>query len=187
MVKISINTNNKYYDEIAWLVENGKVTGIENGIFGSGKSLTRAEYATLLVRALELDIIEKNIYKDVLKDNWYAKYISTISQEKIMQGTGNKMFSPKSTINMEQMITTIIRAVKLEERANELSELEINELLSGIEDVDMISNWARKYVAEAIRAGIWRKTNVDNKIYFNAKSIMTRDEAVNLIFKLNFR
>lgn len=53
-----------------------------------------------------------------------------------------------------QAVTLIIRLLGKEDDANALSKKDLEEVLSTVEDKDIIQDWARKYLAYAIRSGI---------------------------------
>ncbi len=177
--------DNPVYDKVEWLYANGLVQGMGQGRFGSGRLLKRAEYAALLVRALGLEITFEHPFLDVAVGKWYVGEVATAFANGLINGMNSTTFAPESSIKNEQAYTILVRAAGLEDEACSLEEDEIDEYLSEIDDAEEISNWARKYVAQAIRAGLWlKKEDVHGNIMFNPEGAVGRETSAEMFYRL---
>ena len=90
-------------DEISELYEKGVVSGISDTSLGLDDSVTRAQFASLIVRALDLDITSyKGEFKDVSNDDWYADQLQTAYDNNLLSGYDGNM-SPNDNITREEM------------------------------------------------------------------------------------
>ena len=175
---IDVPAENEYYDIIEYLLDKGIMLGMGNSSFGYGQYLTRAQFATLLVRALEYDLVTTHPFTDVPQSKWYHDYVATAYQNSLIQGIGNNLFAPEDYINRMQCYTILIRALGLEEEALLLTEAEINAALAVYTDQAEISAWARPYVAYALINSMIK----DDDNHFGATEIVTRQEAAQAIY-----
>ncbi len=145
------------YREAEWLRSQRIMRGMGGGMLGVGMPLKRAEFAALLVRALELTTVAEHAYEDVPADAWYAleHVVGTASAHRLIRGVSSTRFAPEMHITREQAYTVLVRAVNLEQRALGLEEGEIVDLLSSLGDGAKVSPWARPYMAAAIMVGLW--------------------------------
>ena len=168
----------EYYDIIEYLLKKEIMLGMGDGSFGYGHHLTRAQFATLLVRALEYDIVTNHPFIDVPESKWYHNFVATAYHNDLIQGIGNNLFAPDDYINRMQCYTIIIRALGLEEEALLLTKTEIDSALSIYTDEAGINVWARPYIAYALITSI-----LSNDInHFGATEIVTREEAASALF-----
>ncbi len=174
------------YTYIQWMKEQGKMIGKGDGLFGYGESLNKSEFSVLILKALGYEIVAngEHPFKDVDSSKWYKDAVAAAYNNKLVMGDGD-IFSPEKTIPFEQAITIVVKGAGLEETALNLSEEEITELLSDIYDNEFISTWARAFVAEAIKSGLWTKeVNSEDKILFGAQDMITREKSAKLFYKL---
>ncbi|BAF58374.1 hypothetical protein PTH_0193 [Pelotomaculum thermopropionicum SI] len=153
--------------DIKKLVGLGAVSGYPDGTFKPDSTITRAEFATVLVKAFKLDLRTARLFKDTA-GHWARDYISTAAVFGIVNGYDADTFGPDDLISREQMAAMIVRAVKLEL---------INEETKFADRAD-ISEWARSAVATAVKNGII-KGYTDNT--FRPQGNATRAEAVTVI------
>jgi len=149
------------------LVELGAVSGYPDGTFKPDSTITRAEFATVLVKAFKLDLRTARLFKDTV-GHWARDYISTAAVFGIVNGYDTDTFGPDDLISREQMAAMIVRAAKLEL---------INEETKFADRAD-ISEWARSAVATAVKNGII-KGYTDNT--FRPQGNATRAEAATVI------
>jgi len=72
-------------DEVTTAIEGELIKGYPDGTFQPANTITRAEFATIMVRALDVAQGETNPFSDVPEDAWYAGYIKTLTGAKIIQ------------------------------------------------------------------------------------------------------
>ena len=93
----------------------GVLQGVgDNKVNLEGK-LTRAEAATIVVRALGLDdlgkIPTKTKFKDVPADAWYSGYVAVAANQGIVDGKGNGIFEPEANISVDECIALIAKVL----------------------------------------------------------------------------
>ncbi|MFA9422065.1 MAG: S-layer homology domain-containing protein [Sedimentibacter sp.] len=131
------------------------ISGTGNNAFEPDRDITRAEFATIVVRALGLEPeIGENNFNDVDDEEWFNDYINSANSYNIISGYGNGQFGPTDMITREQAMTIIARATKITGLKTELTETEINNLLDSFEDSSQISDYAKENIAACLKAGI---------------------------------
>lgn len=97
----------------------GLVAGYGNGEYGVDKTITRAEFATLVVRARGLEQGAKlaqftNTYTDVKSHDWFAGFVNVASGQEIVKGFPDKSFKPQNQVTYAEAVTMIVRALGYE-------------------------------------------------------------------------
>lgn len=160
--------------EIKSLLNDGVVTGKE-GTLGLADSVTRAEFVTMLVRALDLDMAEcDGAFSDVAKDSWYAGYLATARENGWIVGDGTAAH-PDRNITREEM--TKILTLACEQKYGTI------EGDSDIEFADKpnVSSWALTYLDKAVAAGLI--TGMDDGS-FMPKQNAKREQAMVMVYRL---
>lgn len=99
-------------EAIEALAVKGIINGMGDGTFSPNKTMTRAEYCTMVVKALELTPKANSDYSDVPASAWYAPYVGTASRYGIVNGIGGGKFDPNGTITYWQAAVMIARSAK---------------------------------------------------------------------------
>ena len=87
------------------------------------RSITRAEFTALLVRALnnEKDRIDGGAgFSDVKPEDWYYTIVSIAKEKGITQGNGTGKFLPNRQITREEIVLMLVRAMGLEGESLEI-------------------------------------------------------------------
>jgi hypothetical protein len=153
----------------------GLVEGYPDGTFRPDRALTRAELATLLVRASGLALAEGGkSFKDVPAKHWANAYIKTAQVAGLMEGYPDGKFKPEKQISRAEGIAVLAR----------VDELPLDEAVSinPYEDVSKKS-WAAKYVVAAKNAGMLDYVKTSK---LSPKGGLTRAEAVTMLSKTSF-
>ena len=104
----------EYADEINSLAKLEIIRGDENGNFNPDKTLTRAEFATLIcrIRGEEDEALKiiKSSFSDVPSNHWACGYITKATELGIVNGYGNNKFGPSDDLTYEQAVTVLVRA-----------------------------------------------------------------------------
>ncbi|WP_337100603.1 S-layer homology domain-containing protein [Paenibacillus sp. YIM B09110] len=131
------------------------VNGVSDNEFAPNKSITRAEFAALLVRSLGLsvDTASSSNFKDVSTDDWFAGAIGAAVKAKLVEGYNDNSFKPNDTITREQMAVMVARAITAAGKSVHVEE-QNNQSLAAFTDHADISSWAQKSVAQSIEAKI---------------------------------
>lgn len=99
-------------DSIKQLVASGAIAGYPDGTFKPNKSITRAEFATVVVKAFKLNAANGKVFADT-STHWAKSYIATAEAAGIVNGYGNNKFGPNDLITREQMAVMIVKAANL--------------------------------------------------------------------------
>jgi hypothetical protein len=106
-----------YAAAIYELAGRGIITGFEDGTFRPNASVTRQQFAKMIVKTLALDVTgnENCPFTDVAaqtgSDPLYpSKYVAVCALNGITMGKTATTFDPSSTITHEQLITMVTRA-----------------------------------------------------------------------------
>jgi hypothetical protein len=132
------------------------VSGTGKDKFEPDRDITRAEFATIVVRALGLMSpgSGKDAFIDVVKKSWYYDAVSIAHEYGITSGYENGNFGPDDKINREQALTMIARAIKITGSKVELADGEADKLLTGFTDANRAAEYAKTSLASCVKAGI---------------------------------
>ncbi|HEY8530653.1 MAG TPA: S-layer homology domain-containing protein [Limnochorda sp.] len=99
-------------DEIRDLADQEILTGYPDGSFKAERAITRAEFATMLARAYELEASadEAPDYRD-MKGHWARDAVAKLTQAGIIEGYPDGTFKPHETITRAEMTAMVQRAV----------------------------------------------------------------------------
>ncbi|MFD0962229.1 golvesin C-terminal-like domain-containing protein [Paenibacillus chungangensis] len=130
------------------LMKAGWMKGFPDGTVKPDKRMTRAEMATLLVRALNLSPMEESRFSDV-NDHWAKESIEAAAAHDIMHGVAEDQFHPDEMLTREQLAVLVVRAFKLVKYADALDTATVSFL-----DSDNVSPWASDAIALLYRLDI---------------------------------
>lgn len=131
---------------IETLAGAGIVAGVNGTHFEPARAVTRAEFTSLLVKALRLQTktYTGNPLKDVRADDWYAGAVTAAYDAGLVKGYEDGTFRPDSTITREEAAAILVRAMKLQTTEQKLP----------FTDCYKINSWARASVATASTYGL---------------------------------
>lgn len=151
------------------LVINGIASGYPDGTFKPDNTITRAEFLTMLVKALKLEGSDNKIFLDT-EEHWAKNFISIAASYGIVSGYEDSTFRPDNLITREEMAVMVAKAIKLRLDSEE----------SKFMDNDLISSWARPYVNTVVSHGIIQ--GYPNNTFQPQKNT-TRAEAATIIVR----
>ncbi len=155
--------------QIEKLVAAGDISGYPDSTFKPDQTISRAEFATVLVKAFKLEAKNGKVFKDTA-NHWAKDYIATAAAYGIVSGYDADTFAPDKFITREQMAVMISKAANL-------TALEGGKNFS---DKEQVSDWARDAVNKASGHKII-SGYPDNS--FRPKANASRAEAVTVIAK----
>lgn len=123
------------------LKQAGIVNGFPDGQAHLEKALTRAELAKIIVLSLNLTPVDATSYKDKnYANHWGRTYIEAATQAGILNGKDatKKLFDPNGNVTVQELAKVLVTALKLEVPTDANNTA---------------SEWAKGYVAAAIKAG----------------------------------
>ncbi|MDI3481989.1 MAG: hypothetical protein PWQ97_1644 [Tepidanaerobacteraceae bacterium] len=152
------------------------IDGRSEDVFAPEDKVTRAEFAKIIVQMLGLDIKKyTGIFEDVNSTAWYADYVQTAYDNKLIQGkVAGQMFDPNGKITRQEMMTIIGRALSA-------SQPESTSSLASYKDAGSVADYAKPYVSYLISKGLV-SGYPDGTI--KPQNNTTRAEAVKLIYNI---
>ena len=123
------------------------INGMGDDSFAPEATMTRAQYATIIVKALGLTPKANGKFTDVAADKWYATYIGTANAYGIVNGVSDTEFNPEGTITRQEAALMTVRAAKLCGLETEISEAEQGDVLCDYMDYRSIASWAKEAMA----------------------------------------
>jgi hypothetical protein len=139
--------------------------------------ITRAEFATLLVKGLGLSQDKTEAFKDVAAADWYAGYVGAAVKAGLVEGIDQGTFAPNANITREQMAVMISRALNTAGKPKAANVQHIESYTDG----SSMSGWAKEAISVAIEAGIM---NGKTSQSFEPSSNATRAEAAVVLKRL---
>ena len=143
----------------------GLVAGYGNGDFGVDRTITRAEFATLVVRARGLEQGAKlaqfqSNFVDVKSSDWFAGFVNVASGQEIIKGYSDKTFKPQNQVTYAEAVAMIIRALGYEPSVR------------GV--------WPNNYIAKASELGIAKSITAPNSAATRGEIFKMLDNALSV-------
>ncbi|WP_413033025.1 S-layer homology domain-containing protein [Paenibacillus xylanilyticus] len=134
------------YTTIQELSAKQIVKGQSASMFNPSGSITRAEYAALLSRALSLTANHSVSFQDVEGGLWYEEAVNAAFEAGIIQGVTENRFEPNKHITREEMAVMLVRAYAYQTGI----KLDSSSLIAAA-DASKVSSWAAAYVQGALK------------------------------------
>lgn len=181
------------------LYAKGIMKNLRGDSFGTDDRTTRGEFATLLVKGLNIPLNyptdgdhSKSSFTDVgpgaRTETWSYEYIETAARAGIITGVTEGVFSPYMPVTREQAAVMISRALKLKLAAND-SKLDAA-LAKAFIDSGSMDPYAKPAIQAVTKASIMNGSAVTQpgqkkpSYSFNPKGYMTRAEAGKITVEL---
>lgn len=94
------------------LIELGAIAGYPDNTFKPDNTITRAEFATVLVKAFQLEAKTGKVFSDTA-DHWAKDSIATANAHGIINGYSDTQFGPDDKVTREQMAVMIAQVAGL--------------------------------------------------------------------------
>lgn len=157
--------------QIMELANRHIVNGTSETTFSPNSSITRAELAVMIARAMDLQPTKETTFTDI-KGKWYEKEVQALFEAGIITGITNTTFKPNDHVSREQSATMMSRALKYATGGiNENATLAYN-------DFPLIGNFAKADVALLQKLDIMNGTGND---LFQPKTNLTRGQMAKLL------
>lgn len=155
-------------DYIEQMTQQGVIGGYPDETFRPNRTITRAEFATLLVKALGLNGAGETDYADISR-HWARESIRIAGYHQIVNGYPDGRFLPDQPVSREEMVVMAVYAFQLVGGGN-----------TEFTDSGDISDWAQTAVQTAVQAGI---ISGQSGSLFSPQAAATRAEAVTVLAK----
>ena len=129
------------------LASRGIINGMGQGTFMPNKTMTRAEFAAIVTRALGLAAKDTKAFTDVPSSKWYAGYIGTANSSGIVNGVGSGKFNPDGTITRQEAAAMVARAAKLCGLDTAMDAAATKDMLAQFGDYRSVASWAKEPMA----------------------------------------
>jgi hypothetical protein len=177
------------------LYAKGYMNNLYAGNFGSYDKTSRGEFATLLVKALNIPLNYDNnnsfidVFPGSLAQTWDYRYIETAARAGIITGKDGRYFGVIENLTREQAATMIARALALKMVIND-DKLK-TALTKVYGDVDNIYFYALPAIDAITKAGIMvgrtsapAPNQKKGTVFFDPKAELTRDQAGQIAIRL---
>lgn len=170
----------KNQQAIEALAERYIINGKTQNNFEPDETMTRAEFATIVVKSLGLPISENNTFCDVTENDWFYPYVNTAYQYKIVNGVSDIQFNPNGTITREEASVMIARAGKLCGMNTDVSLSYARDILAVFSDYVNASDWSLNALAFCYDNNILS----DDVMEIKPKEAVTRGEIAQMIYNM---
>lgn len=179
------------FNYIAELADRGVIAGYEDGSFKPNNTVTRAEWAKIMVGAAgipvvpvkEIDITRENTFHlpnsgvyDLDDNAWYYDYVNAAApyMNFYWNDSYGYLFTPNQAAVREDVTMAMVKL-----KGYDLSNVDFS-YLSNFTDTDSISDNIKQYVAVAVEKGLISGFE-DNT--FRGQATITRAEAATLLWR----
>ncbi|CDN43158.1 Amylopullulanase [Paenibacillus sp. P22] len=166
---------------VQFLAARELVNGVSEQQFAPNKAVTRAEFAAMLARILELKPGSAKPFADVGENAWYADSVSAAYDAGIIGGRGRDAFAPGASVTREEMAVMLMRAYAYGIKEGILTAVPSNPSVPSFKDESAISGWAAKDVLAA--AGLGLLGGRDNGSFAPGDQL-TRAESAAALYRL---
>ena len=142
------------------MASRGIITG-SGGQFNPNNTMTRAEFAAIVVRALGLTQETTAQFTDVSAGQWYTPFVGAAYRHGIITGTTTTTFNPTGTIKREDAAVMVARAAKLCGLDTEMEASAMRNVLAQFTDYMRTSEYARASLAFCYHADILSQSDLD--------------------------
>ena len=187
--KTEITAKGKTFDDIKnhanqtaieALIARGIINGMTDTAYQPDATMTRAQFATIVVKALGLTPETVSVFKDVAAKEWYAAYVGTAYTYGIVNGKTDTAFDPKGTITRQEAAAMVARAAKLCGMDTSLENYEILNVLAQFGDYADVSEWARESTAFCYGENILDRSDLD----IQPKRAILRGEIAQMLYNM---
>lgn len=100
--------------QIQVMAAKGAIQGRAAGQFVPRDNVTRAEFAKMLITAMNLESnVAKHSFSDVKAGDWFAPYVAAAADLGIINGRTATSFAPNAQITRAEMATMLARTLKI--------------------------------------------------------------------------
>ena len=152
---------------IVKMAEKGIINGMSENVFSPEASVTRAQFATMVVRGMDILGDYEIAFSDVAKTDWFYSYVASAFKKGIVYGVSETEFNPGGNITCEEAAAMLARAARL-------CGLEYEKNTNFVTDA---SDWAVADLNFCLDAEI-----LDGTI--SPKKVLTRAETAQMIYNM---
>mgnify|MGYP001125880140 CR=1 FL=1 len=173
-----VNSGDWFYDNVMDAANNGYVSGYPDGTFKPNDSTTRAEFASMIAKAMGYESEPSDsdtMFPDVPNDFWAKAAINFCAQNGIIEGYDDGTFKPNQTITRQEAAAILNNAFDLAEKYGISDEQ--------FPDDGKIANWASDHVYAAKASGLMNGDKDTGN--FRPTDTIKRCEAASILMNAN--
>ena len=161
-------------DDIEAMAAKGVVSGVTETTFEPDRNITRAEFATLICKALGITAVNSGSFADVMVGEWYFPYVNAAASAGLIVGYDG-YFRPDDLITRQEMAVILAKAYAFWGYAPKVGGID------KFSDKESIADWAYSSVDTAATAGLIFGLTQDT---FGPYEYTTRAQAVSVLKRL---
>ena len=139
-----------YYDAVAYVAENGIMSGTDGSCFSPNGTLTRAMLSQILYAMEDKPAVSgAATFSDVAAGAWYADAVNWTAAQGIVAGMGENSFAPDAPVTREQLSLILYGYARYKGYDTSASVS-----LSGYADRDSVAVWAADSMGWAVSEGL---------------------------------
>lgn len=173
-------TGHKDKTSIEALASREIINGKTEYLFEPDNTMTRAEFATIVTKALGLPQKCSGVFTDVYVNDWFYNYVGTAYSYGIIKGVSENEFNPYGTITREEVAVMITRAAKLCGIYTEFEKSASRDILAQFSDYIKASEWSVTALAFCFNSGILDDSVMD----INPKEPCVRGEIACMLYNM---
>lgn len=160
------------------LASRNIINGKNADEFDPNSTMTRAEFAAIITRGLQLPFKHEAVFDDIQPTDWYFEYINTAYFYEIIKGVSEKEFNPNGTITREEAAVMLARAARLCGIDTSVTATEARDILSPFSDYITVSAWAADSLAFCCSGNIIS----DEELELKPKDYVKRAEIAQMLY-----
>ena len=134
------------------LATNDVVVGYPDRLFKPSKSISRAEFATMLVKGFDQNMYScapEKLFSDVPTNHWASSAITVAVHQNLLKGYPNGTFMPNHNVTRAEALCALAKGVK----CPEVDKCKAQQILSQYSDGNTVPEWAQIPIATALEKG----------------------------------
>lgn len=166
-------------DQIQSLADKFILNGTSEYTYSPESNVTRAQFASMLVRALGLQKqAALNPFSDVSSSDWFASEVTAAYDAGLVTGSAGQ-FMPNATITRQDLTVMLARAFKLINLQKPTKPV-----LRSYADAAQFSDYAQESIQIVTAAGLMEGVESEGRFYFEPAHATTREAAAKVLFGL---
>ena len=134
------------------LATNDVVVGYPDRMFKPSKNISRAEFATMLVKGFDQNMYScapEKLFSDVPTNHWASSAITVAVHQNLLKGYPNGTFMPNHNVTRAEALCALAKGVK----CPEVDKCKAQQILSQYCDGNTVPEWAQIPIATALEKG----------------------------------
>ena len=138
-------------EEVCAMAGKGFINGRSQGVFDPSNDISRAEFAAIIARMLNLSVPEDYYqgFIDVDETDWFVGAVSSVNAGGFMKGKGNGSFDPNGKITRQEQAIVLANVLNRYGYADGTRDLD-----DEFSDAERIASWAKDGAVSAVHHGL---------------------------------